>query len=682
MGRVRCPRAASARAAPVAEALLGLAVVLPTSLLAWGALGWMVGVPIGPATPVVALATSALAMLWVDRRRLRAATLAVGLGVAFLAVGAFVASRVPDVFYDSQLYHLPASFALREGWNPIHEPDACSWRAKYCVPHPGLDHYPKAAWIASASLYALTGDFETGKSVQLLTLLGAWIACVRLLRGSPRLPRGVAFGAASALALNPIAVEQAPSAYVDGWLASALLLFAVLLLDFVIHGRRRSLLLAALALPLPVNLKFTGLLYAAIAALTIGVVAWQTRRAAVAPCLRALVPAATLAVGLLGFHPYLTNARSTGNPFHPVLRSDRPSILQRMAAPEFIERDRLSRFVLAQLSRSRDDDYREREWVIPFGGWRVTPQVDDRFSGFGEPFAAALLLSILAFARVRDRASLVLAGGILASIFATEAGWWARLAPQAWWLAPLAALGCWKKQRDRMLGVAILAILAWVIVATLVVSATHAAASRRLLEATFRSLAEQPAVIVPDREVGVGSIGFALTLRQRVRDAGHPIRVVRTPPSPCVREHRFLGATLCFLAPPHAALELPLEQRQGLHVLRVGEQCEDLEPAQCEPRPPFQEGDIALERDRVAADVHQASRWGVTQRPHQARVDPLARRIDDHDLGAARGLDGSRGLAREHAHARPHRRRQVFDAASQSAQRLGAPLVDAKLAAA
>lgn len=536
-----------ARLRRIAGSLLAFAVVLPTLLVALAVLGWMAGVPIGPATPLAALAGSALAVLWADRRRAAEAALGVLLGVGLLGGGAFVASRVPDVFYDSQLYHLPASFALREGWNPIREPDACSWRPRYCVPHPGIDHYPKAAWIASASLYALTGDFETGKCAQLLTLVAAWIAGVRLLWDLSRVPRGVSLAVGSALAANPIAIEQLPSAYVDGWLASALLLFSLLLLDFVIHRRRRSLALAALALPLPVNLKFTGLLYGGIAGATILGVAWGWHRETLAPTLRALVPAGVLSVVLLGFHPYVTNVWQTGNPFYPVLRSDRPSILHRMAAPEFIARNRFSRFALAQLSRSREDDYRAREWVVPFTGWRVTPLVDDRYSGFGEPFAAALLLALLAFARGRDPVSLVLAGGVVVSLFVTEAGWWARLAPQAWWLPPLAALGCWKRRRHRVLGAAVLAVLAYVAVATLVVSAANAAAGRSRVEAVLRSLDGRRAVIVPDRDAGVGSIGFTLTLRQRMRDAGHPLPVVHRPPVPCVQEHRFVGATICIL---------------------------------------------------------------------------------------------------------------------------------------
>jgi len=83
-----------------------------------------------------------------------------------------------------------------------------------------------------------------------------------------------------------------------------------------------------------------------------------------------------------------------------------------MAAPEFIERNRFSRFAIAQVSRSRPDDHRAREWVVPFTGWRVTPEVDDRYSGFGEPFAGALLLGLVALARTRQRVALTLAAGI------------------------------------------------------------------------------------------------------------------------------------------------------------------------------------------------------------------------------------------------------------------------------
>ena len=106
---------------------------------------------------------------------------------ALLVLGGFVAGAlalsagIVDAFYDSRLYHLPSTFALREGWNPIQDPSACEWRSKFCLPHPGINHYPKAAWVVGASFYSLTGSFEAGKAGQLVTLLAAWIASARLL---------------------------------------------------------------------------------------------------------------------------------------------------------------------------------------------------------------------------------------------------------------------------------------------------------------------------------------------------------------------------------------------------------------------------------------------------------------------------------------------------------------------
>jgi hypothetical protein len=529
--------------------LLYLAVGFPTAVYALGVLGWAVGMPVGGALAVAALFLCVAVLCATQRSEISAvlvATLAlVGLGIAAVAL----AAATVDGFYDSQLYHLPATIALRDGWNPLENASACDFRKKFCLPHPGIDHYPKATWILSASLYSLTGSFEAGKGAQLITLLAAWIATARLLVSFRFLRPRLVGVLATVATWNPIALKQAASAYVDGWLASALLLFFVLLLDFIFHRRRVSLVLAAIALPFVLGFKFTAVPFTALLFAAGLAVAWQVHRDAIGPMLRWLGASALLGVLVLGHHPYVTNLLETGNPFHPALRTGGGSILQKMASPDFIERDRFSKFVLANTSRSRPDDWRAPEWFVPGTGWRTTPEVDDRFSGFGEPFAVALILALCVLSTTKEKVVWTIVTGLLASIFITEAGWWARLAPQTWWLPVLAAATCWLPARGpvkRVLGMLILAILGYTIAATLLVVGESARRNTAHVAAALAELEQRSAVIVPNRAAGVVRGAFALTLRQRLVDAGQPLPVVREPRRPCVLEYQFEAAALCF----------------------------------------------------------------------------------------------------------------------------------------
>ena len=531
--------------------LLCLTVAFPTVLLTVGVVGWLVGLPIEPLWLPLAFAACVLGMLAASPSAVAAIALACGIasGLTVLAVVASVGTI--DVFYDSRVYHQPALIALSGGWNPIAEPNVCAWSREFCLPTQGkIDHYPKGAWVVSAAFAAFVGQIEAGRAGQGVTLLAAVLATYRLLRGFAFVPAAGALVASVLLGLDPVAIEQLQSAYVDGWLASALLLFGVLGLDFVFHGRRASLVLSALALPFALGIKFTAVPFAGVLALTLVALAWMRRPQAIRPLVTWLVPAGLLGVAVLGFHPYVTNTLATGNPFHPAFRPSGPGILARMASPEFIARDRFSRFVIAQGSRPSPGDWREPAWVVPLAGWRVTPEVDDRFSGFGEPFAPALLLALAALCLARSRVAWLLFGGVTVTLFVSEAGWWARLAPQAWWLPGLAAVAaCWLPGRPaaaRLLGGAILALLSYVVATTLLVTALQAWTGRLQLAALLGRLAEEPAVIVPDADTHLGRRAFALSLRRRLQDAGTDLPVVRSPPRPCTFEYHLTGASVCF----------------------------------------------------------------------------------------------------------------------------------------
>jgi hypothetical protein len=524
--------------------LLALAVAFPTALYSLGVLGWIVGVPIHPALIAVALGACVATLCALHRSDIQRVLAATVVFCIFVALAVALSMQVVDRFFDSQSYHLPATIALSQGWNPIAEPAACDWSQTLCIPtQKNINHYPKAPWVVSATLYQLTGSFEAGKAAQLIALLAAWIATARLLRGFAFFGPAAAVGLSALVALNPIAIRQTTSAYVDGWFGSALLLFGALLLDFVFHRRRSSLVLAALSLPFLINLKFTALPFAGLLALAAMAIAWRVRREALRPMLAGLCAAGTLGVLLLGFHPYVSNAIAKQNPFYPLSSK----ILDRMTSPEFTARDRFSKFAISHTSHGWGEDFREPQWIVPFSGWRPAGSVDDRFSGFGEPFAAALLLSIVALAFAGGELVWILVLGVVASLFVSEAAWWARLAPQAWWLPGLAVIACWLPPRRsvaRALGLGIAGILVYTIVATVSDTTVQGLHSGEPFERALERLEHSPAVIVPEQKFGPIRGSFSFTLRQRLRDAGHDVRVVRR--RPCDSGLPFEGASLCF----------------------------------------------------------------------------------------------------------------------------------------
>jgi len=64
----------------------------------------------------------------------------------------------------------------------------------------------------------------------------------------------------------------------------------------------------------------------------------------------------------------------------------------------------------------------------------------------------------------------------------------------------------------------------------------------------------------------------------------------------------------------------------------------------------------------------------------ELRFEPLARRVDDDDLGIARGLERRGGGARRHRHLGPIGRRELLHAERESLQRVRSQFVQADFA--
>ncbi len=84
-----------------------------------------------------------------------------GLVAITLACG-WVAGYYFDLSWDGRDYQQKAIRQLVEGWNPVYT----EIQPVDAYDNAWLNHYPKGPWIAAASVVKLTGDIESGKSLQ------------------------------------------------------------------------------------------------------------------------------------------------------------------------------------------------------------------------------------------------------------------------------------------------------------------------------------------------------------------------------------------------------------------------------------------------------------------------------------------------------------------------------------
>jgi hypothetical protein len=525
------------RAATHALAVAAVFVGVPALTLALATAGFAAGTGLTPVHLPVAAAGVVLAVAaaspgsGISRRR-GAAVASCALVVIPLA--AAIAVRFFDLSFDGQWYHQPGAAAFAYGWNPLAGPSGTDAGAATYV-----EHYAHGPAIAAGALIRVFGRLEVGKAWNLVLAGAAFASVLALVLRETRLHAGIASAIAALAALNPVAVTQLLTFYVDGQVASLLTttLAAGLLLGRG-AGPLAGIVLCAAAVGL-VNAKFTGAAYAAIAGacLVAVVVAAAGRRAAARV---AVVGGLAVVVGIaaVGWSPYVTNWRSKGHPLWPLAGPGTVDVIAPQLPPGFERMTRVEKLGISLFAASSRPPRVQAKWPFQIVGGEppAFAKPDVHIGGFGPWFGGALLLAAAsAFTRraLRGAAAgaVALAAVALASALANPEAWWARYAPQVW-IVPI-ALACAgllavPAGRDRLRrGMAAAALVALCANAALV-----------LVNATGRRLREQAQVRAQLAELAGASEPIPVRFndfggsRYRLREAGVRFREVEALPCP------------------------------------------------------------------------------------------------------------------------------------------------------
>src|SRR3984893_5697039 len=234
---------------------------------------------------------------------------------SILGLALVVSVSSVDFSCDGQGYHGTGILQLLEGWNPIREPQRAD--TPQALQREVMIHYAKGPWLSAAALCMLVGKVEAGKAVTLLLMAACLFLALHAALRYSRLGPGRVFTLALLVAFNPISLNQCLTNYVDGQLAA---LFTSLVLCSclqLLERRAINVILTILTILLLVNVKLTALLYVFVFGIAFGIAVCAWKRFEALPSL-----AVTYAIGVLlglavGFNPYVTNFRETGNPFFP-----------------------------------------------------------------------------------------------------------------------------------------------------------------------------------------------------------------------------------------------------------------------------------------------------------------------------------------------------------------------------
>ncbi len=359
--------------------------------------------------------------------------LVIFLGLLLLIV--FLALQFYDIYYDSQAYHGPAIFYLSEGWNVYHSPQQ--------TPRPLVNtmkviySFPKSAWIVSAMIYKAVGNLEGTHTLNIILMVVTGIISGVFFEKTVGYQGARKWIFAALVTFNPIITTQLFSGYIDGVMAASLTIFFFSLIIFVHTRNRLFLLLSLLYLPFLINLKFTGLLFGGILGLTALVYDWARGAdwRTLAKLAGLMIAVGAISTLIFGYNPYVTNTIIHHNPVYPAFdfKTGR-SIEDKQIVSEFREKSRLAKLLISNFSLSSGQNPKKPVFHMPFTKPWFPASVAGRFSGFGVYFGVVLLLLLPILLLVRPKSAWVLLTGAFISVLATDVGWWARLAPQFWWI--------------------------------------------------------------------------------------------------------------------------------------------------------------------------------------------------------------------------------------------------------
>lgn len=462
--------------------LAAVSVVVLASVL------FFFGVSVTPAHLILGVAAGCAAFFLLKKEPGRPwpATLRENLAPVLAACGVIALSLMlmsffVDYSWDGNAYHKLSIGLLKNGWNPVYQ-NASAFALS--LSNPGLasnsnyfwtEHYPKASWLFGAAAYALTGSVESGKALNIILAVSAFLMAfgylrLRFFRTVPALLAGAAF------VFSPVVLVQLFSFYLDGALAA---LFDIMTLSLVMLTDRRcpigrKLCCAALfcSIVFLCNIKLTGLAYAGVFCLAFYLL-WLVRGRSRRVFLRSTAFFAftfLFSVAGVGFSTYIKNWINNGNPFYPLLGAGKVDVIYTGMPAAFSGRSQAVKLLIALFARvnnlyaSNGDIRLKLPFSFTWDELNTLSAPDLRFSGFGVWFSGALLVcaAVLAAGMVvlfrRKSGWFAVLCALLvptaALLLGLDGSWYARYAPYLYFIPALAvvmAAAAWQRAHRRLL---------------------------------------------------------------------------------------------------------------------------------------------------------------------------------------------------------------------------------------
>lgn len=377
-----------------------------------------------------------------------------------LLVLPFIFGKTYDLTVDGNSYHKTAIAFIKNGWNPIYESsekfqqgnDDIIKYSKESRIGLWIDHYPKATWIVAATMYQMTGNIESGKSINIIFCIMLFIIAYNLLQIILS-RRYISLIISTLLVANPITLTQMFTYYVDALMGMCFTieLLLLLLINPMEKQNRKVWICLTGICTMFVNLKYTGLLCSGMIA-AIFYFYWIINYHKKNDFSRKFgkitlnfIIVFLLAILFVGSNSYVKNVIDHKNPLYPIIGKNKVDIITTMQPKSFGKKNAVEKFMISLFSKTENVTYTmEPTLKLPIRVFSSEIKelilADVRIGGFGPLFALVMIVNIIVFAiscylflkneKENIKYILIPLLSIIITIILIGESWWARYIPQ------------------------------------------------------------------------------------------------------------------------------------------------------------------------------------------------------------------------------------------------------------
>ena len=231
----------------------------------------LVGITINQLNGVLTVICSDISVFIFSKKDMKKTLKVVVIGLVILISSICICGNTYDWSYDGNSYHKAITASLKLGWNPFNESFfefAKNDEVLSIAKAHWYDSYVKGGEIFGAIIYSLTGNIESGKCFNIISIIATYCICYSLIFETIKLKKWQSAICAFLLVVNPISFSQVFTYYIDAYLWQMVLIclisLIVITLDRKYIYRNICYYLIFVSIGMALNIKFSGAIFLGI----------------------------------------------------------------------------------------------------------------------------------------------------------------------------------------------------------------------------------------------------------------------------------------------------------------------------------------------------------------------------------------------------------------------------------